>query len=344
MTLLWGYLLDGIYSLRSSLLMGTIIYMLILLFLYIFKIRRIITYKCIPELLLSIYGIAILKITGIFSLSFSLNGLRNINLIPFVGGSVMMILLNFLLFLPLGVLLPVVFSSCKKNMKKVVLIGFSLSLGIELMQLFGGRYAEIDDLIVNTVGTLSGYVFYSIIAGWKENYKRSLISAAAICIALIIGFTGIYYVSDNESAASTGLDAVQDSIAQINVYLSGEKKTVDQDADTYGILSMQLANCSGIIIEPKSVSGLEVLGNKDALIEVVYSEPQTITFENAPDFEITDADRLLYNADRNILYWGNGSYQKCLDYAKFDGDLQEHSKEILEQYKELEISIEEHFN
>ena len=47
------------------------------------------------------------------------------------------------------------------NIKKVVMIGFFTSLSIEVTQLFGGRYTEIDDLIINTLGTLVGFIIYS---------------------------------------------------------------------------------------------------------------------------------------------------------------------------------------
>ena len=52
-------------------------------------------------------------------------------------------------------------------------------------------------------------------------------------------------------------------------------------------------------------------------------------------FSIENADRLLYNADQNILYWGNSGYQNCLDYTKMDGELQAHKEEILMEYREL---------
>ena len=55
------------------------------------------------------------------------------------------------------------------------------------------------------------------------------------------------------------------------------------------------------------------------------------------------ADRLLYNADQNILYWGNSGYQNCLNYTKMDGDLQAHKEEILREYRELPALIRDCF-
>ena len=338
-----NYLMEGFYIFKNVFLIGGAMYLIILLAMYVLKIRRNITWKCIPELLLSIYSIALLKITGIFSLTFSLNGFHNCNLIPFVGSSPVLVLLNLILFLPLGFLLPVVFRSCKKNVKKIVLIGALLSFGIELLQMFGGRYAEIDDFIVNTAGTFSGYILYSCIVGWKENRKKALISGCSLCAVLAICFTGIYLIGDNEPELPMGLEAVEDNIAEVNVYSAGEKQMVDENIDAYGILSMQLLNYGGHILEVKSVSQDEIWNDHDSFIEIIYTTSQTIPFEDTGDFELANADRLLYNATQNILYWGNGSYQNSMDYAKFDDKLQQHSHEILEQYKELQTSIDECF-
>ena len=177
----------------------------------------------------------------------------------------------------------------------------------------------------------------------KKIEKEHSNGGVVFCAVVVVCFTGIYLVSDNESSIQTGLDAVADDIVEVNIYSAGEKQTIDQSADTYGILDMQLENCSGIILEAEHVSEAEIRNNQDAFIEIVYAGPKTITFENAPNFEMDDADRLLYNATRNILYWGNGNYENSVDYTRFDDNLQEHSAQILEQYKELESSIDEWF-
>ena len=44
--------------------------------------------------------------------------------------------------------------------KTVILFGFALSLFIELFQLFLPRWTDIDDIILNTFGTLIGYLLY----------------------------------------------------------------------------------------------------------------------------------------------------------------------------------------
>ena len=81
-------------------------------------------------------------------------------------------LLNYILFVPYVFLLPNVFTSCKWNWKKVLCIGALTSFTIEILQLFGGRYAERDDFIVNTLGALSGYILYVCLLELQKNRKK----------------------------------------------------------------------------------------------------------------------------------------------------------------------------
>ncbi|MBR1855252.1 MAG: VanZ family protein [Lachnospiraceae bacterium] len=74
-----------------------------------------------------------------------------------------MIILNLLLFVPLGFLLPIVFPGFVKSGKKVFLAGLMFSVGIELTQLFSGRMFELDDIIANSLGALLGYLIFLLI-------------------------------------------------------------------------------------------------------------------------------------------------------------------------------------
>lgn len=72
---------------------------------------------------------------------------------------------NIAAFVPLGVLLPVMIG--RRSVALVLLLGFALSLAIEVGQLavsmylgFAYRSADIDDVIVNVFGTAVGYSIY----------------------------------------------------------------------------------------------------------------------------------------------------------------------------------------
>ena len=73
---------------------------------------------------------------------------------------------NLLLLLPMGVLLPLLWAKFR-SLKKLVMIGVTVSLAIELTQLIfayfglGIRTPDIDDVILNTIGAMIGYSLYS---------------------------------------------------------------------------------------------------------------------------------------------------------------------------------------
>lgn len=85
---------------------------------------------------------------------------------PIVGGARYMMLYaiaNALAFMPLGILLPMVWNMAK-NVKVCVLTGFLLSLFIETMQLIlCCGVVQTEDLIMNTMGTYIGYRLYRIV-------------------------------------------------------------------------------------------------------------------------------------------------------------------------------------
>lgn len=74
--------------------------------------------------------------------------------------SLVNIILNFLMFVPVGYLFPMVAKGINRWWK-TLLIGLLLSLAIEITQLCTHLgYAEIDDLLDNTLGTVFGWILY----------------------------------------------------------------------------------------------------------------------------------------------------------------------------------------
>ncbi len=337
-----NYIAIGIQNLKEAVLIGIPAYIIILFLLYLSKIRRKISWKCVFEMIFCIYIITLLKTTGIFTLTYNLDGIYNYNFVPFAGSSIIPVLLNFVLFVPYGLLLPLLFRSCRGNWKKVVIICGLSSLTIELLQMIGGRYAEIDDFLINTFGAFSGYILYTCVVEGKKNRKKAVVSIVSLCAAVIICFACIYAVGDNEKRLPDGLSAAENNIAEINVYSGGEKRTLD-NTYVYNVFAIQISNCGGHLLEIQDASASDVWNKADRFIEVIYDSPQAIAFENAENFSIENADRILYNADKNILYWGNSGYQSCLDYTKLDEDLQAHQEEILDGYKQLPTLIDSCF-
>lgn len=95
------------------------------------------------------------------------------NFVPFNSFGIGFVL-NIVMCMPLGFLLPLIFKRCRKC-SKTVLTGFIFSLLIEITQIFNFRATDVDDLITNTCGALIGYGI------WKMFTKMSgdrLVSAS----------------------------------------------------------------------------------------------------------------------------------------------------------------------
>ena len=85
-------------------------------------------------------------------------------LINFIGNTAM--------FIPLGVVWPSVFQKLDTH-RKVIAAGVGYSLLIEILQLpFFDRVSDIDDLILNGLGFLTGYGIYLLVKAIKRACKR----------------------------------------------------------------------------------------------------------------------------------------------------------------------------
>lgn len=84
----------------------------------------------------------------------------NLNLIPILGfiDDWKNSILNVLLFIPLGMMLPIGWMKYRIN-RNTVLFGFGMSLSIEILQIFTFRATDVNDLITNTLGTFLGFLF-----------------------------------------------------------------------------------------------------------------------------------------------------------------------------------------
>lgn len=71
--------------------------------------------------------------------------------------------LNVVLFLPMGVFLPLLWKKYRR-FPAAVFTGFCLSLAIELLQIFTLRAVDVNDLITNTLGTAAGFLLAKGIA------------------------------------------------------------------------------------------------------------------------------------------------------------------------------------
>ena len=92
-----------------------------------------------------------------------------LNLIPFQDFSTSNItgmVLNAIMFAPLGFLLPAYFERYRR-WGRTLAAGFLTSVAVELIQLFTFRATDVDDLIMNTLGTLVGFLMAKLVFGHR---------------------------------------------------------------------------------------------------------------------------------------------------------------------------------
>ena len=86
-----------------------------------------------------------------------------LNFIPLSSGIEISTILNIIFFMPFGFLLPTLWNKFRKFIP-TVFAGFIFSLIIEVGQLFAIRATDVDDLIMNTLGTILGFILFKILS------------------------------------------------------------------------------------------------------------------------------------------------------------------------------------
>lgn len=106
----------------------------------------------------------------------------NLNLIPLIEiiavykyGTTWAFIYNFIgnivWFMPLGIMLPILKDNL--NLIKTVIVGFLVSLSIEIMQyVFNTGLCDVDDIIINALGTALGYLVYKLIKLINKKVKK----------------------------------------------------------------------------------------------------------------------------------------------------------------------------
>ncbi|MCB2362175.1 VanZ family protein [Clostridium estertheticum] len=172
--MLISYLREGI---------GTFIYLIPIAFIVFsifiggkFLTKRPIEFKPLSmlcEFAWILVVITILKITGIIGGEFSttaiFNDRVNYSFALFGEGLSMATLLNIALFTPFGFFSSIVLKKFKNKWIYGILIGLIFSGTIEFLQIFTGRFVQLNDILMNTLGTFIGYEIWFMLL--KINLK-----------------------------------------------------------------------------------------------------------------------------------------------------------------------------
>ncbi|MBM7550555.1 glycopeptide antibiotics resistance protein [Peptoniphilus gorbachii] len=78
---------------------------------------------------------------------------------------------NIIIFVPFGILLAEIFPKTR-NILKILGITFATSFFVEFIQFFIGRSVDIDDLILNLLGSVIGYFIWKKILRFKFAKKN----------------------------------------------------------------------------------------------------------------------------------------------------------------------------
>lgn len=204
-------------------------------YIYIFLFYLMIVY--------TVTGMGTIWIIGRYE---TLIRMDQIHLIPFgTFESPVPYLLNILMTIPLGFLLPFIWPSFR-SVKRVALTGLGFSLAIELSQLLNLRGTTTDDLIMNTLGAVIGYFIFKYFNKFfqknsaikSSNKPSSFTSQYEPIIYLVCSFVGVFILYHPEfafslvdqSAESRGgfySEYTQESITGNVVEVLGDKITVD---------------------------------------------------------------------------------------------------------------------
>ncbi len=254
-----------------------------------------------------------------------LNGFRSYNLIPFqsirefvklmfrgyVSRGFNNLVGNILIFAPFGYFVPLLYKRCRK-WQAVVLAGFFVGLVFELCQyvLYLGS-ADIDDLILNLLGVVLGFLFYQAVK--RFTYKKQTVRYLATMILSVVGFIvagclavdyfGIMFGIKNQSNQSdlSGGSILQsefrdnEQVAVTSNDQSGEEQLEDRSGDEFDIWGdITARNGSSITINKTKI---EDLGNGMVIASASVQNPdlQTVWITETTKFFQKD----IYDASGN---------------------------------------------
>ena len=121
---------------------------------------------------------------------------EEINLIPFRDGISLSMILNVVMFMPLGFLLPLLWKEYQ-SLVRTAIIGFCFSCGIEFCQLFNRRVSDVDDLLMNTLGAILGWliwIVFSRITHLKYGRRNQGVGGKEGAVYLALSLVGQFFL------------------------------------------------------------------------------------------------------------------------------------------------------
>jgi len=165
-----GIVLDALLFLGYESLSGFISFLLVLLVIRKIQKRKgvpISSYHYFSLLVFSLYVIGVFYFTDAGTIydgmMYKLELPQNqVNLIPFSRDmDIIGYLLNIALFIPLGLLSPIIWKKLN-NVTHIIGAGLFFTVLIETSQLLNNRVTDIDDIILNLLGAVIGFGLFKL--------------------------------------------------------------------------------------------------------------------------------------------------------------------------------------
>lgn len=117
------------------------------------------------------------------------------NWIPFSNSiDVVAYVLNVVLFVPLGLLVPIIWKKMNK-LSNLLATGFLFTILIEASQLLNNRRTDIDDILLNVLGAVVGFGLFRLfdeITKSKFSVKNPVITE--LMISVVVVFLGRFFL------------------------------------------------------------------------------------------------------------------------------------------------------
>ncbi len=142
----------------------------------------------------ALYLIAVMSLVGLPNVSY-VQWDVSVNPIPFVGmiPDLANTLLNVLLFVPMGFLLPILWKECRQ-LKRTFIICLCCTIVIEVLQLFTFRATDINDIITNTAGGLLGYSMAKVVSGGFTKLVCTQTKPYEMYIVFAAAFAAMFFI------------------------------------------------------------------------------------------------------------------------------------------------------
>ena len=155
-------------------------------------------YHVFAVLVFSVYVLGVYHFTGVGTL-YDINRWQyipeQINLIPFSNEiDIVAYILNIVLFVPLGLLAPIIWKKMDKLIN-VLCAGFGFTLLIEVSQLLNFRSTDIDDVILNVLGAVVGFGVYKLLDKiTKSKYWVNSPVTVELAMCILLGFVSRFFL------------------------------------------------------------------------------------------------------------------------------------------------------